>query len=244
MIGGSKKSGESTTSKKLAISPDSDLIVGPADLRPGDVLLFRPRKTNRIQSSIARATGSPYTHAAIYLGDGMIAESVVRRGVSSSALRDLIDSSLCVAVLRSSMGFGDERVRKLMAFVTSVLGNRKFYNFVSALSFGKRSAEHFETQLDFIRQNYGKVISEQEFAKKSFFCSAFVVACFAVVGIIGETAQVAYQPDYFSPRHLGEDPTFGWLLGFLVPEGGAVPDDDPLPSQATLWRDCQDVRWW
>jgi hypothetical protein len=106
------------------------------------------------------------------------------------------------------------------------------------------SKDHFDNQLDFIRKNYGKVTSHDEFAEQSFFCSAFVVACYTVVGIIGDSAQVAYQPDNFSPGQLHQDPTFGWLLGFLVPEGGSVPEDDPVLTQATCWRDLMSEWWW
>jgi hypothetical protein len=42
--------------------------------------------------------------------------------------------------------------------------------------------------------------------------------------------------------HLGEDPTFGWLLGYPVPESGAIPADGALLFQARLLRDCHDVR--
>jgi hypothetical protein len=53
---------------------------------------------------------------------------------------------------------------------------------------------------------------------------------------MGETAQVAYQPDFFAPGHLLDDPSFGWLLGCLIPEGGSLPSDDPLLANATLMR--------
>ena len=35
-----------------------------------------------------------------------------------------------------------------------------------------------------------------------------------------------------------------WFLGYLVPEGEFIPDDDPVQTQATLWRDLEDYRWW
>ena len=165
-------------------------------------------------------------------------------GVTQSTLTDSMQGSQCIAVLRSQLGFGGDRPRKLNAFVATVLEKRKFYNLIAVASFSKRSAEYFTNQLEFIRKNYGKVTSHEDFAKQSFFCSAFVVACYAVVGIIGETAQVAYQPSNFSPGHLVEDPAFGWLLGYLVPEGGTFPSGDPLLTQGTLWSDCQDARWW
>ena len=125
---------------------------------------------------------------------------------SINALTDSMQGNQCIAVLRSQLGFGGERPRKLNEFVAAVLENRKFYNLIVVARFPKRSAEYFANQLEFVRENYGKVTSHEEFAEQSFFCSAFVVACYAVVGIIGETAQAAYQPNNFSPGHLGKTP--------------------------------------
>lgn len=244
MVSGSKGPVESMTSQEPALLADQDMIIRPADLLLGDVLLYRPRTANVIQSEIIQATGSPYTHAAIYLGNDKIAESVFPCGVTQSSLNASIGNTQCVAVLRSQLGFDDKRAKTLTDFVRSVAEEGKVYDLISALSFKNESSKYFDNQLQFIQKNYGKVTSMKDFEKSRFFCSAFVVACYAVVGIIGETAQVAYKPKYFSPGHLGQDPTFGWVLGYLVPEDGAVPGDDPLLCQATLWRNCQSVRWW
>lgn len=223
---------------------NGELIIKDLDLLPGDVLLYRPSNPSIVQKAIVTATHSPYTHAAIYLGDGYIAESGAPQGVTKNALEASLRGSQCVAVLRSQLGFGHDRPARLVNFVDAVLKRGESYNFFAAVAFPRNSAHHFANQLKFIRENYGKVTSHEDFAEQSFFCSAFVVACYAVVGIIGETAQVAYQPNFFSPGHLYQDPTFGWLLGYLLPEDGAIPPEDPPLSQATLWRDVQDSRWW
>lgn len=243
-MNGGNKTGETVAGQESAIPLNPDLIVQSADLLPGDVLLYRPRKANIIQSQITRATGSPYTHAAIYLGNGIIADSGIPQGVSKHALEGSLMGSQCVAIFRSQLGFSNERARKLNDFVDNVVETGRFYDLISVLNFKNGHAEYFENQLDFIRENYGKVTSDEEFAQMSFFCSAFVVACYAVVGIIDATAQVAYQPNYFSPGHLGLEPTFGWLLGYLVPARCTVPADDPFLRQATLWMNTQDARWW
>lgn len=241
---GDKESEPGDEGEEPTIAPDSDLIVKQSDLMPGDVLLYRSRKITSVQRAISDATGSPYTHAAIYLGDGVVAESNVPRGVGKRKLADSIRGCRCVAVLRSQLGFGGDRPQKLRAFVDDVLAHKKLYNFIDVLKFKSQSATYFDNQLDFIRENYGKVTLHDEFAEQRFFCSAFVVACYTVVGIIGESAQVAYQPNNFSPGHLHQEPTFGWLLGFLVPDGGSVPEDDPVLIQATCWRDLMSARWW
>jgi hypothetical protein len=195
-------------------------------------------------AAISEATGSPYTHAAIYLGDGFISESIVPNGVVISDVKRLLHGSHCVAVLRSQCGFDGARPGRLKEFVASVLKQHRLYDFSAVLNFGRESKAYFEKQLEFVRENYGKAATTEEFAARSFFCSALVVACYSAVGIIDESAQVAYPPEFFSPGHLCEDPTFGWLLGYLIPEGGSLPSDDPLLANATLWRDNQEARWW
>ena len=218
-----------------------------SDLRPGDVLLYRPRKANAVHRKISQTIDSPYTHAAIYIGSGTIAESVAWPcliGVRKKDLKDSLESSLCVGVLRSQIGFGHDRPNKLVAFVEDVQKNKSLYNLVAVLDFKKRSKNYVESQLSFIRENYGKITPYKKFTKMSFFCSAFVVACYCVVGIIGNTAQAAYKPEFFSPAGLYRDPTFGWLLGYLVPDGGVVPDDDPLLIEATQWSQNLNAKWW
>lgn len=228
-----------------AIPPsDGSLTLLVADLLPGDVLLYRAKDQKLHQQQISAVTGSPYTHAAIFLGDGQVAESNFPRGIAKRSVEDSIRGSGCVAVLRNQLGFGRDRQRQLNEFVDSVLAMGRFYDFIGAVNFGKATKQYGEDQLDFIRLNYGKVTSSDDFAKKKFFCSAFVVACYSVAGVIGPSAQAAYVPEMFSPGSLHQDPTFGWLLGYLVPEGGFVPDDDPVQTQGTLWRDLQHCRWW
>ncbi|WP_299854669.1 hypothetical protein [uncultured Roseobacter sp.] len=229
----------------VATNPlEGGLTVSVADLLTGDVLLYRANGQKLHQKKISAVTGSPYTHAAIFLGNDLVAESNFPHGVAKRPVEESIEGSSCVAVLRSQLGFDGDRPRQLNAFVESVLATRRFYDVIGAVNFGKTAKQHREDQLDFIRLNYGKVTSSDEFAKQNFFCSAFVVACYSVAGVIGPSAQVAYVPDMFSPGSLHQDPTFGWVLGYLLPEGGSVPDDDPVQTQSTLWRDQQDCRWW
>ena len=226
-----------------ANSLEGSLTVSVADLLPGDVLLYRANAQKFHQKKISEVTGSPYTHAAIFLGNGLVAESNFPFGVSKRSVQESIEGSGCVAVLRSQLGFTGDRPRQLSEFVDSVLAEKKSYDF-GVVNFEKATKQHQKDQLDFIRRNYDQVTSSDEFAKQRFFCSAFVVACYSVAGVIGVSAQVAYVPRMFSPGSLYQDPTFGWVLGYLLPEGGSVPDDDPIQTQGTLWRDQQNCRWW
>lgn len=243
MTGDNRESTKSGSGGESTLPPDSDLILKPLDLLPGDVLLYRSGNEKFHQRKISEVTGSPYTHAAIYLGDGLVAESNFPRGVTKHALGDSIKGSRCVAVLRSQLGFGNDRPLKLNKFVEAVIGQGKFYNLIAVANFRQASKDYFDNQLEIVQKNYGKVTSTEEFAQQSFFCSAFVVACYSVVGVIGPTAQIAYLPGAFSPASLYQDVAFGWLLGFLIPDGGSVSDDDPV-LLATHWRDFRSEHWW
>jgi hypothetical protein len=161
-----------------------------------------------------------------------------------NTLEKSMKRSQCVGVLRSQAGFGYDRPNRWNAFVVSVLRHKKFYNLIAAYNLERDSKEHFGNQLEFIRDNYGSVTSHEKFAEQSFFCSAFVVACYSAVGIIEQSAHVAYPPNFSSPAGLYRDPTFVWLFGHLLTEGGSIPDNDPLLSEATLWRDCPNLPWW
>jgi len=223
---------------------DRRLVLTSADLLPGDILLYRPLKPHLIQQGITKVTGSPYTHASIYVGGGYVADSNIPLGVKRNMLTASIAGTRCVAVLRSQMGFGDERRDSLRQFVDSVIDETRPYDFMRALNFSATSRAYFDNQLDIIGENFGTVTAAEDYARRSFFCSAFVVACTIAVGIIGPTAQVAYLPEAISPRHLYRDPTFGWLLGYLVPPGGDVPTDDPVLVHTPRWVDCEHLRWW
>ena len=227
-------------------SPRPTILTEP-DLLPGDILLYRPLKPNFIQRRIINATESPYTHVAIYVGGGFIAESVAWPcliGIRKVQFERSLKRTEYVGVLRSQLGFGGNRPTELIKFVDSFLQRKRFYNLIAAARFKKESREFFNNQLEFIRRNYGKTISAEKFSERSFFCSAFVVACYSVVGAISDTAQAAYPPEFFSPAGLYRDPTFGWLLGFLSPNGNLIRADDPLLFEATHWQPNIGIKWW
>lgn len=224
---------------------DPSLVLQAKDLIAGDILLFRWIEPDRLARKIAAETGSPYTHAAIYLGNGGIAESVSPNGVVRDDLAGAIAESQYVGVLRSQLGFGGERPALLRGFVDSTIASGMPFHRNALVSFTDESREFFDNALERVRDNYGQFTTSAEMAARSYFCSGFVVACLQAVGLIGDSAQAAYPPQYFSPAHLHGDPTFGWLLGFLIPHAGDdVPEDDPLLTHATRWNEIEEVPWW
>ncbi len=149
---------------------NADLTLNSSQLLPGDVLLYRPRKPNVLQRKISSATGSPYTHAMIYLGSKLVAESGVPRGVQKNTLQKSVLGSLCVAVFRTQMGFGPERTKRLREFVDMVRTRGRFYDVDRALNFVEASGKYFATQLEFIRNNYGQAKTAKEVSEDRFIC--------------------------------------------------------------------------
>lgn len=208
-----------------------------ADLQAGDILLCCPLAPDRIQQAISDATGSPYTHAAIVLGDNFLAEAVVPTGVVRNPTASALEGSAHVGVLRSQMVFGPERARRLNKFIDAVVENGLLYNFGDARKWKKNKDEFLTSQLEHIAKHYGEFKTTDEMARAAYMCSSLIVACFAAVGIIGKTAQVAYPPATFAPGDLHDGSTFGWTLGYLIPVGNIVPESDPL-RRIMQWTDA------
>lgn len=112
---------------------DGQLIVGIGDLLPGDILLFRPKTPKIHQKKISAETQSPYTHAAIYVGDGKIAESNVPGGVAVNPVEGILDGASYVSVLRSQLGFDGTRPQELTDFVEAVVKENEWYDWRGAL---------------------------------------------------------------------------------------------------------------
>jgi hypothetical protein len=245
-VGRPKSTKRKTIKTKLANPLPADqlegLIIEMASLLPGDILLFHSYAQKKPAKKISKVTESPYTHAAIYIGHGQLAEAVVPK----IQIRSLTDADLKgqrIGVLRSQLGFADNRARRVRQFVEALVAQDAKYDFRGALSFQGAHKTFYEDILNEISKNYGKSKPATALSKRCYFCSALVVASYIAAEIIDGTAQVAYPPDVISPGDLHRDPAFGWFLGYLIEEGATIPDNDPLQF-LTLWRDNQEVRWW
>ena len=220
----------------------NELRIDFSDLLPGDILLFRPFSLKKHHKIISTATETPYTHAAVHLGNKQIVESTSPK-VQIRKLSDVDKKNYVIAVLRSQCGFLKKREAALKHFASKLIEHGARYDWPGLLTFKERKDQFLTQLLNNLERNYGTITSEDEFVKRSYLCSALVVACYTVTGIIGDTAQQAYQPNVFSPGDLHRDPTFGWLLGYIIQKGKRVPSNDPL-LETTLWRDHKEDRWW
>ncbi|WP_288142192.1 hypothetical protein [Mesorhizobium sp.] len=227
---------EKASSSMNAALTDTPPILNFGDLLPGDVLLYRPLSPNKNEERISKVTDSPYTHAAIYLGANKIAEAITPDGVMINPLDTSLDGSMYAAVMRSQYVWGPERVAKLIEFAQNVAEAGVPFHRRGLVCFSEVSQSFFDKQLAIVSAKYGEFKTVEQLAAGSYFCSGFVTACYEAVGIIDETAQVAYPAEVYSPKHLYEDPTFGWLLGYLVPPGASIPSDDPTLT-VTRWVD-------
>jgi hypothetical protein len=227
-----------------------DFLIRLSDLLPGDILLFRSIDQNPLQKAISYSTKSPYTHAAICIGNGEIAESQLLSGVQVRRLTHPRRGKI-IGVLRSQAVFSERRAAELRKIVEELLRQARQYDLLNALSFAwvrvrgsiTKNEKFVDDLIDHLKENYGKVNSAEQFAQRAYVCSALVVACYTISGIIADDAQVAYPPDVFSPGDLYGDDTFGWFLGYITPNAEDIPADDPLMS-CTLWKDLSDMRWW
>jgi hypothetical protein len=228
-----------------------DFLIRLSDLLAGDILLFRSIDQNPSQKAISYYTKSPYTHAAIHIGNGEIAESKPMAGVQVRELTHPLRGEI-IAVLRSQQVFSERRAAKLRKFVEELLREARDYDFLTALSFAyarlrgsnTKNERFVDDLIDHLKENYGKVNSAEQFAQRAYVCSALVVACYIIPGIIAENAQSAHLPDMFSPGDLYGDATFGWFLGYITPNAEDIPADDPLMTRATPWKDHPELRWW
>lgn len=216
-----------------------------SDLLPGDILLYADNPQKWHQRLISKKTGSPYTHAAIYIGNGEIAESTILWGVRKAPLAKSLSSLSSdghIGVLRSQARFDGNRPWDLATFVSKALYRHRWYDWLGVLLIGPRSRKYYRNQLQYIQQNYGTAKATKFSMRGQYFCSAFVVHCYCSVGIIDKTAYIMYPIDILTPASLHRDDTFGWALGFLG-NASSLPATDPL-MKITHWHNVPSCRWW
>jgi hypothetical protein len=192
-------------------------------------LLYRTKKKSIASSIIRWWTGSPYSHAAIYLGEGKILEALVS-GIKINPLK--IQPGGYVGVIRSQYEFGHERVKILRDFANQLLENNARYDTLGVLQFVGIKSDVYKDNIAAILSGAADIRGN---ARTRYFCSALVARVYCVVGIADESAWSIFLHDLKSPGDIQIDVNFGWFLGYLIPPGTTVPDDDPL-QKGTSWR--------
>ncbi|MCK1338619.1 hypothetical protein IVB38_22045 [Bradyrhizobium sp. 38] len=125
------------------------LLLEFADLLPGDILLFRAVEPDALAQRVSDEIGSPYTHAAVYLGNGEIIEAgdpkIEKHRLSEDDKEDYI-----IGVLRSQFKFGDERIQALREFADALVKSDSQYDWRGIFKY-KKTRTKFEEELQEIR---------------------------------------------------------------------------------------------
>lgn len=205
--------------------------IDPDALQPGDILLFRSGKKSLASSAIRYWTKSPYSHAAIFFGDGKVLEAVVPR-IKINPLK--IPRGGYIGVIRSQLGFGIERQRVLHDFAHHLVNiNRARYDLSGVMQFVGIRSKEYESNIAAIRSRAANIRGDD---KTRYFCSALVARIWCIVDILDESAWPLMLDQLIAPGDIAGDVNFGWFLGYLISPGTVVPDEDPL-QRGTVWKD-------
>lgn len=207
-------------------------ILKIAEIMPGDVILGR---ADYVGADITDATGSKYTHAAICVDPGWVAEASGSR-VKKTEIKSLVDQYDYLAVLRQQTGWQENQIVRLRNFVEAAIARKARFNTVGIRNFEQNKEIHEENVMEklheFFQSGAGPAID-----RESYFCSELVSAAHVAAGIVSSSMAVAYDPGVLSPADLTENFTFGVFYGYLVPYAGfKIPLDDefkdaPLHSE-------------
>jgi hypothetical protein len=110
----------SVSFQRAALTPrNGGYVIKAGDLRRGDILLSAADGVNSV--GIRLWTLAPVSHAAIYIGEGLVAEAV-GEGVRIRALPEMLEHEAVVAAFRHP-GMSDEQSAKLRAFALKSVGS-------------------------------------------------------------------------------------------------------------------------
>ncbi|MEP4487168.1 MAG: hypothetical protein ABJ013_16160 [Halioglobus sp.] len=214
-------------------------ILAPNELSIGDVLLcYRQKNSDLIAKAIRKTTGSEYCHAAIYYGENMAAESMLKHGVKKGGIGKISVSLLIerydhVAVLRQRDAWSNnDRVKNFQQFVDEVIAKKPGYNLSGAINFSRKKTRHEATTQEKLEAHFSSDLQPVPVMKQSYFCSEFVADCFIAAGFIEPSAAILYQSDTYSPGDLGKDATFGTFCGYM-----SAKDNYKLPSSDYFYQE-------
>lgn len=216
-------------------------------LEPGDILLCKGNtqgKTLGAKASFAieETTGSPYTHAAIYLADQKILDARPIKGIQIRALEDLVTNYDYVAVIRQPEAWSHNRITMLHDFANELDKNRQGYNYKAfkdyllinaskkRLKWTQYKEDHQANLTQKIEGYFSGQAQETEADPiRSYFCSELVAFIFRYVGIIGDGVHLIYDAQYLAPGDLVADNTFGFRVGYIATDASyKIPFDDPV----------------
>jgi uncharacterized protein YycO len=186
--------------QSTALSPrNGGQRVGPEALRPGDILLSADAGVT--SAGIRLVTLSPVSHAALYVGDGRVAEAV-GSGVRARSIAAVLDEEAVVVAFR------DPRVtqsagRAIAEFALRQVGQR--YDHLGVVLQVPFTIERHACELplvpslvrDFCIRGIA-TIQLGAYSNDQFFCSQFVLEAYRQTGLPLTDA----NPRWLSPRDI------------------------------------------
>jgi len=206
-------------------------FINEKELVSGDVILCCSAMTS---DKVTQVTDSKYSHAAIHLSDGEIAESA-SKGVAITSASSLLEEYDHIAVLRNPYIWGGNRVEKLKSFIKKAIEDKASFNTVGMGKYESRKDKHSITELQRLEQYFEGKLPEAKSERGAYFCSELVVASFLSIGVIAQSAAVVITPEVFSPGDLGKEATFGGFVGYIKSsEEVEISEDDDFYFQSPI----------
>lgn len=174
-------------------------LVAASVLRPGDILLTAARSLS--STGIQLFTTAPVSHAALYIGDGEVAEAVGEGVRTRSVEAVLADEDIVVALRHPRIG--DAHAERMQGFARDQMGRR--YNYLGVVLQAPFSLERRLCELPAVptpvRDACIQGIATLQLGTGDddrFFCSQFVLEAYRVAGLPMTRA----EPGWLSPADI------------------------------------------
>lgn len=201
------------------------------ELVPGDVILCCSAMTS---GKAEQATDSKYSHAAIHISDGEIAESS-SKGVAITSVSNLLDEYDHIAVLRNPYIWGGNRIDKLRSFIKKAIEDKASFNTIGMGKYESRKSQYSISELQRLEQYFQGKLPKIDAKRGAYFCSELVVASFLAIGVIDQSAAVVITPEVFSPGDIGKEATFGGFAGYIkASDEIEISEDDDFYFQSPI----------
>jgi cell wall-associated NlpC family hydrolase len=185
--------------RKSLTPTDGGRLARVEDLLPGDILLSAD--AGIASAGIRLLTTSPVSHAAVYAGDGEVAEAL-GGGVRLRTMAKVMNEETVVAVFRHP-ALDDERATRLVAFAREQVG--KQYDYVGVMMHAPFALQRRACELPgmptVLREACLSMLATFQLihgGDDRFFCSQFVLEAYRMAGLPLTRA----RPHWVSPEDI------------------------------------------
>jgi cell wall-associated NlpC family hydrolase len=199
-VGSDAEGGKSLAFQRKSLTPtDGGRLVGPDELLAGDILLSAD--PGLASAGIRLLTTSPVSHAAIYVGNGEVAEAL-RGGVRLRSIDRVLEEETVVAAFRHP-ALDEERAQRMGRFAREQVG--KPYDVVGVVMHApfalQRRVCEFPGVPTVLREACLSTLATLQLihgGDDRFFCSQFVLESYRAVGLPITRA----RPHWVSPEDI------------------------------------------